>query len=38
MENEQKKTNKKNKNHKGCISMKFAVFISYIVSLTSNII
>ena len=38
MENENKKEQKKNKKHKGCISMKFAVLISYLVSIASNII
>ena len=38
MNNEQKNNNKRSKKHKGYISMKFAVLISYIVSLTSNII
>ena len=38
MEKESKKSIKNNKKHKGCISMKFAVLISYIVSIASNII
>ena len=38
MEKEKKQNNKKNKKTKGCISMKFAVFVSYIVSIASNII
>ena len=38
MENEKKKQKKSNKKNKGCISMKFAVFISYLVSFSSNVI
>ena len=38
MEKETKKEKKSKKKSKGCISMKFAVLISYLVSLTSNII
>ena len=38
MKTEGQKDKKSKKRNKGCISMKFAVLISYIVSLTSNII
>ena len=38
MEKENKKEKKKTKKHKGCISMKFAVFVSYLVCIASNII
>ena len=38
MDNENKKEKKKNKKHKGCISMRFEVLISYLVSIASNII
>ena len=38
MKKEVKKDKKKSKKNKGCISMKFAVLISYLVSIASNVI